>query len=123
VQEARVIEGFTGLRKDYRRLELAFHLVKLIGKATYEGLPDNQRLFDLLGNSLRLLESTEKPHLLRLQFELKYLYYLGFLAGDEDTSEFISKPVNAHQTIDLTEDEYLYLNQNTQNLLKNIDLN
>ena len=60
--------------------------------------------------------------MLRLQFELKYLYYLGFLALDDDTSEFVAKPVSLHNQIDLTEDEYLYLNQMTQRRLKESDI-
>ncbi len=122
VQEARVIEAFAGLRKDYRKLELAFHFVKLISKGTYEGLSDNKNLFDLLGNSLKTLETSDTPHLLRLQFELKYLFYLGFLALNDDTGEFIAKPVRSHHEIHLTEDEYLYLNQLTQKLLREGDL-
>ena len=122
VQEAKVIESFSGLRKDYAKLEMAFHFVKLISKATYEGLSDNKRLFDLLGNSLKVLENTDRPHLLRLQFELKYLYYLGFLALDDDTNEFVAKPVSLHRQIDLTDEEYLYLNKHTQHLLRTTDL-
>ncbi len=121
VQEAKVIKGFAGLRQDYRKLEMAFHFVKLIAKATYEGLPDNKSLFDLLGNSLHSLETTDQPHLLRLQFELKYLYYLGFLALDDDTIEFVLKPVSLHRQIDLTDDEYVYLNHLTQRLLREGD--
>ena len=122
VQEARVIYPFSGLRSDYRKLEVAFHFLKLISKATYEGLPDNKRLFDLLGNSLKALEATDQGHLLKLQFELKYLFYLGFLAPDDDTGEFVAKPVGSHNQIKLTDDEYLYLNQVTQRQLKDCDL-
>ncbi len=123
IQEAQIIYPFTGLRSNYRNLEVAFHFLNLISKSTYEGLPDNQRLFDLLGNSLRALEETDQPLMLKLQFELKLLYYLGFLALNDDTSEFIAKPVSLHKQIDLTDDEYFYLAKTAQHHLKEINLN
>ena len=118
IQEAKVIHGFSELRKDYHKLEMAFYFIKLISRATYEGLSDNKALFDLLGNSLKALESTEKPELLKLQFELKYLFYLGLLEISDDTGEFVGKPMNLHHQIELTDDEYLYLNQMTKQRLK-----
>lgn len=121
VQEAQVIYPFTGLRQDYRKLEIAFHFLKLIAKGTHEGLSDNKSLFDLLGNSLRMLETTNKDWLLKLQFELKYLYYLGFLALDDDSAEFVAKPVSLHQQIALTDEEYHYLNQRVQKQLREED--
>ena len=90
---------------------MGFYFLKLISKTTYEGLADNKKLFDLLGNSLRALENSEEPQVLKLQFEIKYLFYLGFLAIDDDTSEFIAKPVNLHKQIKLTNDEYTHLSQ------------
>jgi len=118
IQEAKIIYPFSGLRSDYRKLECSFKFLKLIAKATYEGLLDNKRLFDLLGNTLRVLENCDDPRILKLQFELKYLYYLGFLAIDDDTSEFIAKPVSLYRQIKLTDDEYMYLNQMTQRRLR-----
>lgn len=122
IQEAKLIYDFSGLRNNYRRLECAFHFLKLISKGTREGLQDNKQLFDLLGNTLKVLETSENPNLLKLQFELKYLFYLGFLAINKDTEEFISKPVSAYEQIKLTDDEYMYLNQYASGQLKQIDV-
>ncbi len=122
VQEAKVIYPFSGLRDDYKKLELSFHFLKLISKATYEGLPDNKRLFDLLGNTLRALEVTDAPQTLKLQFELKYLYYLGFLGLDDDVAEFVAKPIHLHRQIELTPDEHTYLAQLTRRRLRESDI-
>lgn len=122
IQEARIVYGFAGLRENYRKLELSFHFLKLISKATYEGLADNSQLFDLLGNALRALETTEKEDLLKLQFELKYLFYLGFLEPDDDTSEFVAKPISLHNQIELTEDESLYLSQLAKRRLRDTQI-
>ena len=122
IQEAKLIDGFTGLRQDYQRLELAFHLLKLVAKAAQEGLPDNKALFDLLGNTLRVLESSSDLHLLKLQFELKYLYYLGFLAPDQDTAEFVALPIKDHTKIQLTDEEHNHLSHLTKKQLNSIEL-
>lgn len=120
VQEAKLVYSFSGLRSDYQRLELAFYFLKLVTKGTYEGLQDNKALFDLLGNSLKVLEETQSLNTLKLQFEFKYLYYLGVLALDEDTSEFIAKPVSQHSQIELTDEEYHYLSQMTKKGLQEV---
>ncbi|MCJ8276516.1 MAG: DNA repair protein RecO [Bdellovibrionales bacterium] len=121
ISEGRVIHGFPGLRQDYNKLEVAFKLVKTIQKGVQEGLPQKE-LFDLLGNSLKHLETTNSPQLLRLQFELKYLFYLGFHAPNKDTEEFISKNIADHESIKLTNDEFQYLTQLTHQAFKQVDL-
>ena len=122
IQEGKILYGFPKLRESYAKLQMAFHLLKMIQKVSHEGLGDNHEIFDLLGNSLRELETSDEPHLLKLQFELKYLFYLGFLAPDKDTKEFIGKTISQHQSIELTEEEYQYLSQVTLQKLKQIDL-
>lgn len=122
IQEAKLIYSFSGLRDDYKKLECAFYFLKLISKATQEGLQDNQQLFDLLGNTLKVLETSENPSLLKLQFELKYLFYLGFLALDKDTEEFVAKPVHANEQIQLTDEEYFYLSQLVMKQLKQVEV-
>lgn len=121
VQEGKVLYGFPRLREDYNKLEVAFRIIKMIQKGSQEGF-DQQELFDLLGNTLKQLEITESPQLLRLQFELKYLFYLGFLAPNGDTSEFVSKKVSEHQSIKLTDDEFQYLSKISAQHLKQIEL-
>lgn len=118
IQEAKVLYGFAGLRQDYRRLEFAFHLVKLISQATFEGLQDGSVLFDLLGNSLKSLETAKDMNLLKLHFELKYLFYLGVLELSDDTAEFIAKPVSLHNQIRLTDDEFSFLQQRANHGLR-----
>ena len=111
IQEARIIYPFQKLRDSYAKLELAFYFLKLIAKGTHEGLQDNKSLFDLLGNSLKALESTDDLVTLKIHFEVKYLHFLGFLEEDPDFIEFTNKPINAHQAVNLTNDEQSFLLQ------------
>ena len=122
IQEAKVIEGFPELRKNYQKLQWAFHFLKLISKGTREGLGDNRSLFDLLGNSLKTLQTTENPLHLKLHFEIKFLYYLGFLDLNEDSNEFVARPVSENHKIHLTDEEFNFIDQKTKALLRDMDL-
>ena len=144
LREARLIYDFYGLRQNYEKLEIGFHFLKLIASGSREGLSDNKALFDLLGNSLKTLEKIEaqklsqsgfkipvtslkkgsenpdRIRLFKLHFEIKYLYYLGFLSPDTNTREFVNCPVNQYHQIELTGDEFISLNQLISHQLKNI---
>ena len=122
IQEAKVIEDFPELRKNYQKLQWAFHFLKMISKGTREGLGDNKSLFDLLGNSLNTLQTCNNPLHLKLHFEIKFLYYLGFLDLNEDTSEFVARPVSENHKIHLTDEEFSFIDQKTKKLLKEMDL-
>ncbi len=111
VQEAKSLYSFSGLRQDYKRLDLAFKMLQLIAKVTQEGLGDNPQLFDLLGNSLRALETSQQPLLLFLHFKMKTLFSLGFLGLDNDSHEFVNLPIAEHTKIKLSDDEYRHLSQ------------
>ena len=144
LKEARLIYDFYGLRRNYKKLETGLHFLKLIAGGSREGLSDNKSLFDLLGNSLKVLEkieisesdpsnfqflpdSSEKKlkdsypiRKLKLHFEIKYLYYLGFLSPDSNTGKFIELPVKQFQEIGLTEDALNTLDQLISEQLKSL---
>ncbi len=105
IQEAKIVKAFSGLRSSYKRLECGFYMLKMISKGTFDGLKDNQKIFDLLGNSLASLETTEEIEKLKMHFEIKYLYYLGFLEPQPELEAFILKPIRSH--IELQYDEAL----------------
>ena len=120
LQEARLIDGFCGLRQDYHKLEVGFHFLKLITGGCREGLSDNSSLFDLLGNGLKALEFSQSSEILKLHFEVKYLYYLGFLSLDSDTREFVARPLNQYQQIRTTREELFRINQIISDQLKRV---
>ncbi len=144
LREARLIYGFHGLRGNYEKLETGFHFLKLISSGSREGLSDNKSLFDLLGNSLKTLEKIENQDFnpsdiqspedstkgelkcsnqikrVKLHFEVKYLYYLGFLSPDSDTERFVRLPVEQYHQIGLTDEEFNRLDRMISRQLKEI---
>ncbi|MCB0377013.1 MAG: DNA repair protein RecO [Bdellovibrionales bacterium] len=122
LKESRILYGFPELRKDYSRLQMAFQFLIWVSKGAKEGLVDNQVMFDLLGNGLRALETTKTPYILKLHFEIKLLYYLGFLEVTDDLEEFILRPLGEHSKIHLEQDEYQFLADHMNKQMKSIDL-
>lgn len=142
LREARLIYDFYGLRGNYEKLETGFHFLKLISSGSREGLSDNKSLFDLLGNSLKTLESIENQDSdssdtqfqensvkgeskcsdqikrIQIHFEIKYLYYLGFLSPDSDTEKFVNLPVKQCHRIELTDREFIRLDRIISKKLK-----
>lgn len=114
VQEARCLNSFPGLRKDYDRLSQAFLLLKFINKLSQEGLGDTPQLFDLLGNTLNSLQASQDPQLLALHFQIKCLYHLGFLPHNDDFAEFVATPVAHHQSLILSDEEFNHLKKLTE---------
>lgn len=97
LEEARLLNGFEGLRADYDRLTQAFSFLQLIAKVTQELDPESQALFDLLGNTLKALESTERPDLLKVLFEGKILLIQGVIPSDLPENDLFRLTVRDHE--------------------------
>ena len=66
LNQAWFLESFPGLRKNYERLNLALHFLKLIGRISQEGAEDQGELFHLLGNALKEAEKSKNLKSLKL---------------------------------------------------------
>jgi DNA repair protein RecO (recombination protein O) len=106
LEEATLLEDFHGLRSSYDRLEAAFVLLELVGKLAQEGDEHSKNLFDLLGNTLRALQTTDNVQMLLLHFEIKVLAQQGVLPPDLPQLEFFRLPIRDHATIELPACEF-----------------
>lgn len=114
IQEAQVLQSFTGLRTRYDRLECAFYFLKLIQKTTFAGLQDNHALFDLLGNSLKALETSDSIEKLKVIFEVKLLHILGYLEIDDRTELILKTAVRYHEKVNLSLEDFAKLKSRMQ---------
>lgn len=89
LQEAHLINGFDGIRTSYEKLEVAFYFLKLIDQVSEYGGLDSESYFDLLGNGLFELQTSNDLEKLKLHFEIKFLYYQGILPSDQIYQEFL----------------------------------
>jgi DNA repair protein RecO (recombination protein O) len=92
--EARLIDGFEGIRKDYDRLQVGLTFAKDVARMTVHGEMDNSAVFNLLGNAFKKLEQTSEIYLLQLHFRIKLLFYSGYLPNEEGVfNHFLGEPL------------------------------
>lgn len=96
LQEAELISDFPRLRTSWERLELGFYFLKLLEKASHHNTLDSHGLFDLLGNTLKNLETTAELGKLQLHFEIKLLAQNGTLPVEYQSSPLLGLPINDH---------------------------
>ena len=78
--EAEVIDDFKEIRKNLKKVSLAYYFCEVVGKITHEG-ETNERLFDLILENLEKLKSETELKKLRLDFILRLLILLGYWPG------------------------------------------
>ncbi len=87
ITEAQVKNSFDKLKKDFKKVCLAYHFCELVDKLTAKN-QENRRLFDLFVNTLEgLSQKAEAPEELVIKFELSLLAVLGFGAPKDKSQE------------------------------------
>lgn len=82
ITEAEIIDSFNAVRKNLKKVALAYYFMEVIGKMTHEHEP-NRELFDLILEFMNRLKSQRKLKILRLDFVLRLLTLLGFWPKDK----------------------------------------
>lgn len=83
LQDARLIDGFQGIRKNYESLTTGLVMVRDVLQISVEGSEDNFATYNLLGNSLKKLETAKDNPILLLHFRIKLLFYAGYLPNED----------------------------------------
>ncbi len=99
LEEATLLDDFAKIKTDYDRLDMALQFVRTVGLAAREG-DSNKEIFNLLGHSLRAVETTRELGFLRLQFQLKFLHLQGVLPPDERTQSIVRVPIRDHERLE-----------------------
>jgi len=89
LNEATLINDFPGLRKTYEQLELALHILECVSKVSQEGDRHSDFLFNLLGNTLKVIETCEDPQVLRMHFYLKFMLQQGVINPEPWMTPFL----------------------------------
>lgn len=103
LKEAQIIEDFYSLRKNYECLNLSLYFLSFVSKLTHESLDGNKELFNLLGNSLKVLQKLSKKdsgtdvlNQLKLRFEMKALQQQGIYPKGLGCPDLLAKPIVEH---------------------------
>lgn len=99
LKEAVLINGFPGLRADYDRLDLALHVLEAVGRVSQEGDSSSEFLFNLLGHTLKAIETASDLAPLKAQFYLKFLLQQGVLTGEPWMAPFLKTNIADHESL------------------------
>lgn len=82
LNEATLLNDFKNIRQDYDHLELALHVLECVARVSQEGDKSSEALFNLLGNSLKAIETCQSVLTLKMHFYLKFLLQQGVLTPE-----------------------------------------
>ena len=77
ITEAEISNNFPGVRKNLKKVALAYYFMEVIGRTTHEGEPHPELYRNILENLRKLVEESQLKRL-RKQFVLEVLTILGF---------------------------------------------
>jgi DNA repair protein RecO (recombination protein O) len=99
--EAETIDNFEAIRKNLKKVSLAYYFMEVIGRITHEDEP-HQEFFDLILDYLNNLKTEIKLKKLRLNFIVELLTVLGFwpkgkilINPDGKLEEVIERQINS----------------------------
>lgn len=75
--EAEVIKSFENIRKDLKKISLAYYICEVVGKITKEG-EENKNFFELIKNTLNRLETSSGLRIQREEFLTALLTLSGY---------------------------------------------
>jgi DNA repair protein RecO (recombination protein O) len=100
LEEANLVNGFEKLREDYDKVELAFFVIEMLGKASQEGDLHSDGLFNLGGHSLRSLEKAIDLRKFKLHFCLKMLFQQGTLEPEGWMTPYLGTSMAEHEKLE-----------------------
>ncbi len=118
LQQAWGINKFNRLRKDYNRLSLALYILKMFNKTCQEGNLNEPRMFQLLGHTLKTLETTSGIDQLKLFFEIRFLFLQGVLPSFLQSKEiFFQSSISENHKVDLEKENLPQIKESVQQAL------
>lgn len=77
IEEVKTLESYKDLKKDLKKSLKAYYLIELVYKSIEEG-EKNEELFNLLQQSLRMMQKTSDPNFVVNYFEMHFMKLLGY---------------------------------------------
>lgn len=77
IMEAEIIDGFAEVRKNLKKIALAYYFMEVVGRTTREAEP-HPELYSYILKNLRMLKTETKLKRLRVNFVYEVLTALGF---------------------------------------------
>ncbi len=93
LQEAHLLSDFKNIRRSYDHLEFALFVIECAGKVGQEGDETSSFLYNLVGHTLKAVETCESLDILKVQFYLKFLMQQGVLTPEPWMKAFLAAKV------------------------------
>lgn len=118
LQEAHLLEGFEGLRKDYDKLQMALYFVKTIASFSKEDDLHSPDIFNLLGNALKILPTEVELSRLKTHFELKLLASQGVLEERAEWGGLDQLPLIQREEFEMSPEHWRSIQRAVDRLLR-----
>lgn len=96
LKDAQIIHDFNAVRRSYETLEFALQVIECIEKVSQQGDSNSEVLYNLLGHTLKAIETTENLDILKVQFYLKFMMQQGVLTLEPWMGPFLKTQIQNH---------------------------
>ena len=118
LHSAEILKDFNKIRKDYDRLQLGLHILKMVNQVGETGVQGESELFNLLGNVLTALETSQNFSKLKLFFEIRFLYIQGILPMElQDKILFLNTSIRHYHQVDLSQENIPWIQNQVRTAL------
>jgi DNA repair protein RecO (recombination protein O) len=93
LQEAHLLSDFKNIRRSYDHIEFALFVLECAGKVGQEGDETSSFLYNLIGHTLKAIETCESLDILKVQFYLKFLMQQGVLTAEPWMKAFLAAKI------------------------------
>ncbi len=126
LQEATLIADFRNIRRTYDHLEFALFILECAGKVGQEGDESSGFLYNLVGHTLKAIESCQNLDILKLQFYLKFLMNQGVMNIEPWMKPFLMAKISEVDSLlefqDVAEKKEILVKNDLRHYLKNAEL-
>lgn len=118
LQSAEMLKHFQKIRTNYDRLQLALYILKMVNQVGETGMQGESELFNLLGNVLTALETSQSLSKLKLFFEIRFLHIQGVLPYElQDKILFLNTGIRYCHKVDLSQENIPWIQGKVQTAL------
>lgn len=119
LEEAKVLNGYEKIRKDYDKINLSFYFFKLVDRIDWTE-DEFERVYSLLGNTQSTLEVSDKLDCIKFIFNLKLLYLQGLLPINETTKVWLHLKIEDSHKIDTSDPNFRHYQKICEHLIKEL---
>jgi DNA repair protein RecO (recombination protein O) len=125
LQEASLLADFKHTRRSYDHLEFALFVLECAGKVGQEGDDSSSFLYNLVGHTLKAIETCVNLNLVKVQFYLKFLMQQGVMTLEPWMKPFLTAKISEVDSLldyqDLAEQKEPLIKNDVRHYLENAE--